>query len=341
MTTSPAPQESSVGAAARGGRRKSFLDTLLSVRELPPGLGLVVVVLFFSLQTGNFWSPQTMTAISTVASTIAIVSVGVTMLMISGEFDLSVGQNFAFTPIVWAILFVSNGVNEWLALAAALACGSCVGLVNGLVTTMFGIPSFITTLGMFFVLEGLNNLLISGHQLIMFDPSAAMATLGGRIGATPFYMPTIWMFVIAGAFAFALAFLRYGNWTLATGGKVGPAKAMGVPTKTVKRLNFLFSAFFAGLAGCMQFAYIKGVTQGQGQNYELLAITAAVLGGTSLFGGSGTIWGSVIGAFLLATIQIGLVLIGVPGSFYVTFIGVMLVIVVIANVRLGRFGIGQ
>jgi simple sugar transport system permease protein len=260
------------------------------------------------------------------------------MLMISGEFDLSVGQNFAFTPIIWAILFVTFGWNEWLALVIALACAVTVGLVNGYVTTLFGIPSFITTLGMFFVLQGLNNLLISGHQLIMFDPSLSMTLLGAEIGKTPFYMPLVWMFVIALAFWFVLSRLRYGNWTFATGGKVGPAKAMGVPTARVKRINFVVSSVLAGLAGCMQFAYLRGVTQAQGQNYELLAITAAVLGGTSLFGGSGTIWGSIIGAFLLSSIQIGLVLIGVPGSFYVTFIGVMLVIVVIANVRLGRFG---
>jgi simple sugar transport system permease protein len=229
-------------------------------------------------------------------------------------------------------------MNDWLALLIALGFAISVGLVNGFVTTRFGIPSFITTLGMFFVLQGLNNLLISGHQLIMFDPSAAMTLLGAKIGSTPFYMPLIWMFLIAAVFWFVLTRLRYGNWTYATGGKVGPAKAMGVPTNRVKRINFVISAFFAGLAGCMQFAYLRGVTQAQGQNYELLAITAAVLGGTSLFGGTGTIWGSIIGAFLLSSIQIGLVLIGVPGSFYVTFIGVMLVIVVIANVRLGRFG---
>jgi simple sugar transport system permease protein len=318
--------------------RWRWLHAALNVPELAPGLGLLAVVLFFTVQTANFWSPQTMTAISTVASTIAIVSVGVTMLMISGEFDLSVGQNFAFTPIVWAILYVSNGLDEWVSLLVALMCAAAVGAANGLVTTAFSIPSFITTLGMFFVLEGLNNLLISGHQLIMFDPSTSMAALGGRIDHTPFYMPLAWMAIIAAGFWFVLTHLRYGNWTLATGGRRGPAKAMGVPIERVKRINFVLSAVFAGLAGCMQFAYIRGVTQGQGQNYELLAITAAVLGGTSLFGGTGTIWGSVIGAFLLATIQIGLVLIGVPGSFYVTFIGVMLVIVVIANVRLGRFG---
>jgi simple sugar transport system permease protein len=320
------------------GQRRSLLEALLKVRELAPVLGLFGVVLFFTLQTPNFWSPQTMTAITTVASTIGIVAIGVTMLMICGEFDLSVGQNFAFTPIIWAILFVTNDMNEWLALAIALGCAAAVGLTNGFVTTVFGIPSFITTLGMFFVLQGLNNLLISGHQLIMFEPSMAMSLLGARIGGTPFYMPLVWMFVIALAFWFVLTRLQYGNWTFATGGKVGPARAMGVPTAQIKRINFVLSSVFPGLAGCMQFAYLRGVTQAQGQNYELLAITAAVLGGTSLFGGTGTIWGSIIGAFLLSTIQIGLVLIGVPGSFYVTFIGVMLVIVVIANVRLGRFG---
>src|SRR5882757_3521494 len=131
-------------AVPAGARRKSLAETLLSVRELPPALGLLAVVLFFTLQTGNFWSPQTMTAITTVASTIAIVAIGVTMLMISGEFDLSVGQNFAFTPIIWAILFVTHGMNEWLALAIALGFAASVGIVNGYVTTVFGIPSFIT-----------------------------------------------------------------------------------------------------------------------------------------------------------------------------------------------------
>jgi len=277
-----------------------------------------------------------MTAITGIAATVGIVSIGVTMLMMSGEFDLSVGQNFAFVPIVWAILFVSNGVNEWLALFIALGLGALVGVVNGLVTTVFRIPSFIATLGMYFGLQGANNLLISGHQLIMFDGSLSMTILGGQIGNSPFSMPLLWLLVIAVIFWFISTRLAYGNWTLATGGDAGPAKAMGVPTVRVKRINFVVSSFLAGLAGCMQFAYLRGVTQAQGDKYELLAITAAVLGGTSLFGGSGTIWGSVLGALILSSIQIGLVLIGVPGSFYVTFIGVMLVVVVIANTRIDR-----
>jgi simple sugar transport system permease protein len=319
----------------------SPLASILRIRELTPALGLIAVVLFFMSQTGNFWSPQTMTAISSIAATVGIVSIGVTILMMSGEFDLSVGQNFAFVPIIWAILFVTNGMNEWLALAIALLIGAGVGVVNGLVTTIFRIPSFIATLGMYFGLQGMNNLLISGHQLIMFDPRLSMMILGGRIGSSPFYMPLVWMFVIGAIFWFVMTRQAYGNWTLATGGNAGPAKAMGVATVRVKRINFVISSFLAGLAGCMQFAYLKGVTQAQGDKYELLAITAAVLGGTSLFGGSGTVWGSVLGAILLSSIQIGLVLIGVPGSFYVTFIGVMLVVVVIANTRIGRLAGGQ
>jgi simple sugar transport system permease protein len=327
-----APKQSAT-AVVRGRQR------LMRIREFGPAIGLAAVILVFWLMAGSkVFSPQTLKAVSDISSLFAIVAIGVTILMISGEFDLSVGQNFAFTPIVWATLFVVNGWNEWLALIGALVAAACIGVVNGLVTTLFRIPSFIATLGMFFVLQGLNNLLISGHQLGAFDPHPSMTLLGAKIGGTPFSMPLIWMVLIATLAWVAMNRLRFGNWTFATGGKVGPAKAMGVPTDRVKRTNFIVASTLAGLAGCMQFAELRSVTQAQGDKYELFAITAAVIGGTSLFGGSGTIVGTVIGAFLLASIEIGLVLVGAPGSFYVTFIGLMLVAVVISNVRLGRFG---
>lgn len=314
---------------------------LLRFQEFGPAVGLAVTVGIFTVLSGNFWSPNILTAITTISSTVGIVSVGVTMLMISGEFDLSVGQLYAFTPIIWGILFVTLGLNEWLGLLLALLAAAAVGLVNGWVTTYFRIPSFIATLGMFFVLQGMNNLLISGNQLLGFGDHPAMTLLGAKIGSLPFYMPLAWLAVIATGFWFVLGRTRYGNWTFATGGRAGPAKAMGVAIDRVRRTNFVACSVLAGLAGCMQFAYLRSVTQAQGDKYELLAITAAVLGGTSLFGGSGTIVGSVIGALLLSTIEIGLVLIGAPGSFYVTFIGLLLVIVVISNVRLGRFGGGR
>jgi simple sugar transport system permease protein len=336
-------QAQTAPAAGPSSDVRSRSAVLLRLRDYGPALGLIAVVVLFTVMAGpqKFWSGQTMTAITTIASLVGIVAVGVTLLMISGEFDLSVGQNFAFTPIVWGVLWIGGGMNEWLALLIALGCAASVGVVNGFVTTFFRIPSLIATLGMFFALQGLNNLLIAGNQLVMFEDSLSMTLLGAKIPGTPFYVPLAWMFVIGLVAWFVLTRLRYGNWVFATGGRVGPAKAMGVPTAHVKRVNFVACSLLAGLAGCMQFAYLRGVTQAQGDKYELFAITAAVIGGTSLFGGSGTVIGSLIGAFLLATIQLGLVLVGAPGSFYVTFIGLMLVVVVIANVRLGRFGSSQ
>ncbi len=231
---------------------------LMRLREFGPAIGLVVVVFIFWFMAGSkITSPQTLKAVSDISSLFAIVAVGITILMISGEFDLSVGQNFAFTPIVWATLFVVNGWNEWLALLVALLAAASIGLVNGLVTTLFRIPSFIATLGMFFVLQGLNNLLISGHQLGAFDDHPSMTLLGARIGGTPFSMPLVWMALIAIVAWFAINRLRFGNWTFATGGRVGPAKAMGVPTNRVKRINFVVASTLAGLAGCMQFAELR------------------------------------------------------------------------------------
>jgi simple sugar transport system permease protein len=313
------------------------LRRALRVRELGPVVGLVVSVIVFNLLSPHFFSTNNLTGLTTIASTVGIVAIGVTMLMISGEFDLSVGALYAFTPILWGILFENKGWNEWLAFLLAMAATAVVGIVNGWVTIRFRIPSFIATLGMLFALEGINNLLISGNQITAFEPGHPMLTLLGRqLGNTPFYAPLAWMLLLATIGWFVLGRTRYGNWTFAAGGRAGPAKAMGVPVERVKRINFICCSLLAGLAGCMQFAYLRGVTQAQGDKYELFAITAAVLGGTSLFGGSGTIVGTVLGALLLGTIQVGLVLVGAPGSFYVAFIGLMLVVVVIANTRLRR-----
>ena len=315
-----------------------LLKKWVSQREFGPTVGLLAVILIVQVTTQKFFTAPSLTGLTTIAVTVAIVSIGVTLLMISGEFDLSVGQVYAFVPIVWATLFVSHKWNLWIALAAAIGAAIFVGLINGWVVTRFKIPSFIATLGMFFAIQGINNLLIGGNQLVAFDvdhPSIEM--FGAKVGSTPFSAGVIWLVFITVVAWIALGRTRYGNWNFATGGGVGPAKAMGVPTVKVRKVNFVLCSVLAGLAGCIQFAYLRGVTQAQGDKYELFAITAAVLGGTSLFGGSGTVVGSVIGAFLLASIEIGLVLMGAPGSFYVTFIGIMLVLVVIMNIKLSRF----
>ena len=169
-----------------------------------------------------------------------------------------------------------------------------------------------------------------------------MTLLGARIGTTPFYMPLVWMFVIAVIFWFVLTRLRYGNWTFATGGKVGPAKAMGVPTARVKRINFVMSC--VPRRARRLHAVRLSARRDPGAGAELRAARDHRRGArrhVAVRRHRHDLGQRSSARSCCQSIQIGLVLIGVPGSFYVTFIGVMLVVVVIANVRLGRFGSSQ
>lgn len=302
--------------------------------ELGPTLGLVLSVLVFSALSPHFFDPQSLTAISTGASEVGIVAVAVTLLMIAGELDVSVGAVYAFVPVLWVVLFKYDGFLPILALGVALAAALGIGLVNGLTTVRFGVPSIIATLGMFFALEGLNNLLIGGGDLVITDHDWLLDILGHQLGSTPFFAPLLWLLLITLLGSFLLTRTAYGNWAQASGGRLGVAQAMGVPVPRVKVSAFVLTAMLAGFAGCLQTVYLRSVTAAQGQDLALLAITACVVGGTSIFGGSGSVIGTVLGALLVSVIQVGLILIGAPGTFYVTFVGVFLVVVVILNSRL-------
>jgi simple sugar transport system permease protein len=175
-----------------------------------------------------------------------------------------------------------------------------------------------------------------GQQVEFFGNSRLFSLLGGEIGNSPFYAPILWMLLIAAVFWFVLERTRYGNWTFAAGGRAGVARAVGVPVASVKIRNFVIAATLAGFAGCTEFGYLGSVASGQGTQMELYAIVVSVLGGTSLFGVTGTILGTVIGALILGTLETGLVLIGAPASFYTSLIGLILIVAVIVNVRLER-----
>jgi simple sugar transport system permease protein len=311
-----------------------FVRWALRKPELGPTLGLILAVAVFSALSPHFFDPQSLTAISTGASEVGVVAVAVSLLMIAGELDLSVGAVYSFVPVLWVILFKYNGFLPILALAIALAIAALIGLASGLTTVRFGVPSFIATLGMFFALEGLDNLLIGGGDLVITERSRLLDVLGQQLGSSPFFAALLWLLATTVWGWFLLTRTAYGNWTQAAGGRLGVAQAMGVPVGAVKVSAFVMTAVLAGFAGCLQTAYLRSVTAAQGQDLALLAITASVVGGTSIYGGSGSVIGAVLGALLVSVIQVGLILIGAPGTFYVTFIGVFLVIVVIVNSRL-------
>ncbi|MHB8612025.1 MAG: ABC transporter permease [Candidatus Dormibacteraceae bacterium] len=295
-----------------------------------------MAVVAFNAASPYFFTHQSLIAITSTAAPVSVVAVAVSFLLISGEFDLSVGTMYAFTPIVWIILFQQQGWDPTLALAAALLLACLFGLANGLITVLFRVPSFIVTLGAFFVLEGLNNLLIGGGDFVINGNQPIIGLLGAKLGNTPFYATVLWMLGVVFVGWFVLTRMTYGNWSIAAGSNPAIARAMGVPVGRVKIANFVVTALLAGFAGCLQSAYLRSVTQGQGQDLALLAITAIVVGGTSIYGGTGSIIGAAIGAFLVSVIEVGLILVGAPGTFYISFIGGVLVVAVILNSRLTR-----
>merc|ERR1711965_959082 len=217
-----------------------------------------------------------------------IVAIGIAILMISGEFDLSVGSVFALVPMTMVQL-VHQGIPPWFAIALGLSIGIAVGFVNGFITLRFGIPSFIATLGMLYIARSLTTVATGGfpppfphslpNELFVFQFEVFRASL-------------FWMLGVAAIAGIMLHRSNLGNWIYATGGDTGAASSMGIKTNNVKMFCFILCGFLAGFAGMIQTFRIEAPLPSQGYLLELESIAAAVIGGVSLFGGVGTIFGA-------------------------------------------------
>jgi simple sugar transport system permease protein len=300
-------------------------------------LGLLLVIAVFQIGSGGlFLSPLVLGNIVTVAAALAIIGTGVTLLIISGEFDLSVGTMFAFAPVILGLLWTVYDVPAPIAFGVAMLGAVAVGALNGLLVLRLKLPSFIATLGTFYALGGISLVLTKGVSIQM--PASLMSeALGGKVLGSIVTMPVIWAGIVVVFFTFVLGKTRFGNWVFATGGKRGVARAMGVPDTRVRYSLFILSSILAAFAGCIVFARLTTVTGTTGFDYNLLAIVAAVVGGTSLYGATGTVLGTVIGAVLVSSIQPGLLVIGAGGTWYQAVIGTVLVVAVLFNIRFERF----
>lgn len=319
---------------------------LLSIKELGVIGGLLIAGLVFTVLNPDFVSGPEIASIITSAAEIGIMAIGVTTLMISGEFDLSVGSIYALSPIIWAYLFVQLHWSVLLSLLVALLPAVLTGLINGYIVTRLNVSSFIVTLGMQMWWRGLVLVMTGGYPISYFGQSRIMNALGGSLGNGEFHSTAIWFVVIAVVGWFVLNKTRFGNWCFASGGKSDAARAMGVPVTRVKIINFCTTSVLAGLAGCMDFARLDSVSPAQGQGLELTVIVAAVIGGTALMGGVGSVIGAGLGAILMGMITSGLILVGAPSYWYTSFVGLVLILAVLFNVRMGKlnlsgFGAGK
>jgi simple sugar transport system permease protein len=304
----------------------------------------LAVFLFFAVRAPHFLSSLSIADIATFGSIMGIIVVGVAMLMIAGEFDLSVGSNFAVASYVWALL-MNAGVPPLVAMAIAVLCSTVLGLVNGVVVVWSGLPSFIVTLGTMLAYRGIARG-IGGSDFAKwtFTEKWLPGILNGPItvlnklfeGGTNFRVSIVWFIVIAAIGTWILSRTRFGNWVFASGGNAAAALEQGVPVKRVKIMTFTLVGLLVGLASMMQFAMRTSVDPVRGEGWELIAVSACVIGGVSLNGGFGTIVGASLGMLLLTTLQEGLVLMGVSVQVFQAVAGLILISAVILNTYLSR-----
>jgi simple sugar transport system permease protein len=299
---------------------------------------LLLVVLFQFRSDGVFLSVNNVRGFLGLLPETALVAVGVTLLMISGEFDLSVGSVFALMPMTMAVLVVV-GWPFWAAVAVGLLLCAVIGFLNGWLTIRFDIPSFITTLGMLFMARSLT-VVISGGFPPRIKPGEVPSWIfvgfvdeGGLIRAS-----VLWFIGIAIGMSLLLSRTNFGNWVRATGGFLPAAAAMGIPTGKVKIACFMICSVLAGFAGMIQSLRLNSFLPSLGEGMELQAVAAAVIGGTSLYGGVGSIIGGLIGAILIRVIDNGMVMSQVDGNWFKFAIGALTIFAVVGNAWLRRRG---
>ncbi len=294
-------------------------------------LAFLVLLAIFSIFSSNFLTLRNITGILTIVSELGIVAIGVAFLMIAGEFDLSVSSVYAFSGFLFVTL--ANKYNSPLAFIITLAIAAFIGFCNGMITLRARIPSFIATLGMMLLLRG-SLLAVTGGESVSYSSDAIMPTILTRFIGFGFRPSHIWFLALTLIFSIMLTNTGYGNWVFATGGNREVARAMGVNTNKVKVTNFMLSALMASLSGCIVISRFNLANASFGTGMELEAIASAVIGGTFLTGGYGTIIGVFFGALLMGMMRTGLVMIGAPAYWYQTFVGAILIIAATINLKL-------
>ena len=301
------------------------------------GLALLILlaIVFDARSGGAFLSPDNLRGMLGLLPEVGLVSIGVAILMICGEFDLSVGSTFALTPMVASLLIVAE-VPAFLAVVLGLLVAAAIGLVNGFITLTFAIPSFITTLGMLFIVRSLTVVISGGFPPLLPDElSTGIFTQFVGPGGL-FRASFVWFVAIALIASAMLDRSNLGNWIRATGGQLEAAGAMGVSARRVKIFCFILCSVLAGFGGVIQVFRLHSPLPSIGEGLELQAVAAAVIGGTALTGGVGTVLGAIVGALLIRVIDNGLVMTQVDAGWFKFAVGTLTILAVIANSWLGR-----
>lgn len=361
-------------------RAVSPLRKLMSRPEFGALAGTLLVIVMFGISAGGsgMFNAEGIVNWSTVAAYLGVLAVGAALLMIAGEFDLSVGSMIGFAGMVLAIPALYWGWPIWLATLFAFGVALSLGWLNGWLVMRTGLPSFIVTLAFFFILRGLSlavsviftgkTILSSNGDLVLrelfandpvisflfhgytltgfFDVLASAGLIAARDDGTALAIglpkAVLWWLLLTAAGAFMLSRTRLGNWIQAIGGDANAAKNVGIPVARVKIGLFVFMAFCSTVFAVLQVADAGSAAADRGLQKEFEAIIAAVIGGCLLTGGYGSVIGAAFGALIFGMVQIGIGYTSIDNNWYRVFLGLMLLIAVIFNnfIRT-RFALGK
>jgi simple sugar transport system permease protein len=320
-------------AVARKRPPKTMLDKIMSRPESGVIIAAVLVYALFAFIAPHFLSARVLSSILLSSATLGIISVGVAVLMIAGQFDLSVGSVYGLTSGV-AILCINAGLPGWAALPVTLLVGFALGIINGWLVTKLEIHSLIITLGSLMFYRGVLLAVTDGFPVRLKAPDPFLSSLDFALGPVP--GPFFWFLGLVILFAFILSSTRFGGWLFATGGSPEAARGMGVPAVRVQILAFGIASMLAALAGFVASARFSSVDALRGQGMELEAILAVVVGGASLNGGYGSIIGAGLGVLIIGMIQQGLLLYGISSYWYQAGIGLLLIAAAFVNQRVRK-----
>jgi ribose/xylose/arabinose/galactoside ABC-type transport system permease subunit len=312
---------------------KNFsLRSLLVRPEVATFLMFLAIMIGFYIANERFLDARNIRIVMGITPEYIIVAIGIAILMISGEFDLSVGSVFALVPMT-IVQMVHQGIPPWFAIFLGLMIGIIVGFVNGFITLRFGIPSFIATLGMLYIARSLTTVATAGfpppfphilpNELFVYQFELFRASL-------------YWALLVAVILGVMLHRSNIGNWIYATGGDQNAASSMGIKTGNVKMFCFILCGFLAGFAGMIQTFRLEAPLPSQGYLLELESIAAAVIGGVSLFGGIGTVFGAVIGAILIRFLESGIIMARIDAEWFRAGLGSLIIIAVVFNTYISR-----
>ena len=329
----PTTAEAAGAGPGWGERARGAGGTLLGQREFVILVFLLVICTAIGIARPTFFSTGNLLAMGRQMAEVAVMAVGATFLITARELDLSVGSVYGFCTLLMAALALNTGLDLWLGLAVSLAVAALLGLINGLITTRGHIPSFIVTLGMLYIVRGAA-LVMSAYPIARIEHASFYEVLAGDLFGIPVQIFWMLLIVVGGTLVFRRT--TFGYQVRATGSNEAAARLAGIPVERVKLACFVLSSTMAAFAGALSFAHLTSAAPTSGAGDELEVIAAVVIGGTSLFGGQGTIVGTFLGAALLTVVRNGLVQIGGEGRLQEAFLGGIIILAVLIHHNIGR-----